>query len=165
MPRLEPGSTIIPAHGSIRFALFGGADIDKHIRVDEMYGFDLSAFSNLVPGKHYLNRNDLSLELLSEPQDAFSFDFAGSDTFPRHDRQSLPVMASTSGRCAGIIQWIRLEMDDSVVFENHPSHNNPASGWQHCLFILPQPIHVTPGRVLNITALHNRNTPWFFFEA
>ncbi|MDR9502001.1 MAG: protein arginine N-methyltransferase [Desulfurivibrionaceae bacterium] len=161
---LKPGGRIIPARGSIRCALFGGADIDKHLRVEEVYGFDLSAFNSLVPRQHFLNRNDLALELLSEPRDAFSFDFAGSERFADRERHTMAITASKAGRCSGIIQWLRLEMDDSVVFENHPDHNNPASGWQQCLFVMPQPVEVTPGQVLNITAAHNHNTPWFFFQ-
>jgi tetratricopeptide (TPR) repeat protein len=160
---LHPGSRIIPARGAIRCALFGGEAIAKNIRVGQVCGFDLSAFNSLVPGKQYLSRADLDLELLSEPQDAFAFDFAGSDHFPRHDRHTMAITVQTAGRCCGLIQWLRLEMDDTVVFENHPAHPTAASGWQHCLFVLPQPVEVTPGQVLRITAAHNRTTPWFFF--
>jgi type III protein arginine methyltransferase len=41
---------------------------------------------------------------------------------------------------------------------------NPASGWQHCLYVLPAAMDVAPGQVALITAAHNRNTPWFFLE-
>ena len=161
---LKPGARIIPARGSIQFALFGGDDIEKNIRVDEVYGFDLRRFNAIVPRKQYISRNDLNIELLSDDSMAFFFDFAGTDRFPLSDRRSIEVAVRRAGRCCGIIQWIRLEMDDTVVFENHPSLKNPSSSWQHCAYVFPLPIDVLPGQVAVIAAAHNRNTPWFFFQ-
>ena len=161
---LKPGARIIPARGSIQFALFGGDDIEKNIRVDEVYGFDVRKFNAIVPRKQYISRNDLNIELLSDAGCAFSFDFAGTDRFPLSDRRSIEVAVRRAGRCCGIIQWIRLEMDDTVVFENHPAVRNPSSSWQHCAYVFPSPIDVLPGQVAVIAAAHNRNTPWFFFQ-
>ena len=48
---LKPGGKIIPARGSIQFALFGGVDIEKNIRVDTVSGFDLSGFNSIVSRK------------------------------------------------------------------------------------------------------------------
>jgi len=161
---LKPGARIIPARGSIQFALFGGPDIEKNIRVDEVYGFDLSKFNGIVPRKHYVSRNDLNIELLSDDSRAFFFDFVETGRFPLSERKIVEVPVRKPGRCCGIIQWIRLEMDDTVVFENHPSIKNPASGWQHCVYVFPSTIDVLPGQVAVISTAHNRNTPWFFFE-
>ncbi|RJX28230.1 MAG: hypothetical protein C4531_12575, partial [Desulfurivibrio sp.] len=161
---LKPGARIIPARGSIQFALFGGADIEHNIRVDQVYGFDLSRFNAIVPRKHYISRNDLNIELLSEASSAFSFDFAGTDRFPVSERRTIEVPVRQAGRCCGVIQWIRLEMDDSHVFENHPAIKNPASGWQHCAYVFPATIEVLPGQIALIGAARNRTTPWFFFQ-
>lgn len=161
---LKPGARIIPARGSIQFALFGGADIGKNIRVDEVYGFDLSKFNAIVPRKQYVSRNDLNIELLSDDIGAFFFDFVETERFPLGDRKSIEVPVRRAGQCCGIIQWLRLEMDDTVVFENHPSLKNPASGWQHCVYVFPAAIDVLPGQVVVISAVHNRNTPQFLFE-
>jgi protein arginine N-methyltransferase 7 len=161
---LKPGANIIPASGSIRFALFGGADIENNVRVDEVYGFDLSKFNTIVPPKQYIGRNDLNIELLTGDICAFFFDFVHTDRFPYSDRKIFEVPVSKAGRCCGIIQWLRLEMDDKIVFENHPSNKNPASSWQHCVYVFPAPIDLLAGQVAVISAAHNRNTPWFFFE-
>lgn len=161
---LKPGARIIPARGSIQFALFGGPDIEKNIRVDEVHGFDLSKFNGIVPRKQYISRNDLNIELLSDDSQAFFFDFAGTDRFPLSERKIIEVPVVKPGRCLGIIQWIRLEMDDTHVFENHPAIKNPSSGWQHCVYVFPSTIDVLPGQLAVIAAAHNRNTPWFFFE-
>ncbi len=161
---LKPGARIIPARGSIQFALVGGVDIMSNVRVDEVYGFDLRKFNAIVPSKQYVARNDLNIELLSDDIGAFFFDFVKTDRFPSAERKIIEVPVRKAGRCCGIIQWIRLEMDDTVVFENHPSVKNTASGWQHCVFVFPSPIDVLPVQVAMISAAHNRITPWFIFE-
>ncbi|MHB8791436.1 MAG: tetratricopeptide repeat protein [Desulfobulbaceae bacterium] len=160
---LKPEGRIIPARGSIQFALFGGSDIEKNIRVDQVHGFDLSRFNTLVSRKQILFRDDLNIELLSDATCAFFFDFNSTERTP-HEKKTIEVPVRETGRCCGIIQWIRLEMDDTVVFENHPSVKNPAKGWLHCLYIFPDPMDVASGQVVRITAAHNRSTPWFFFE-
>jgi len=161
---LKPGARIIPARGSIQFALFGGADIEKNLRVDTVCGFDLRRFNSIVARKQFLSRNDLGIELLSDDATAFFFDFAGTERFASEERKTLEVPVRDAGRCCGIIQWIRLEMDDTGVFENHPLDKNPASGWQHCIYAFPEPVEVHPGQVAVIVAAHNRSAPWFFFE-
>jgi len=161
---LKPGARIIPARGSIQFALFGGADIMSNVRVDEVYGFDLRKFNAIVPSKQFISRNDLNIELLTDDTGAFFFDFAKTERFSLSERKIIEVPVRKANRCCGIIQWIRLEMDDTVVFENHPSIKNPAAGWQHCVFVFPSPIDVLPGQIAMISAAHNRITPWFIFE-
>jgi hypothetical protein len=161
---LKPGGKIIPARGSIQFALFGGVDIEKNIRVDTVSGFDLSGFNRIVSRKQLVSRNDLNIELLTDDASAFFFDFVKTDRFPARERKTMEIPVRTAGRCCGIIQWLRLEMDDTVVFENHPAIKNPASGWSHCLYVLPSAIDIRPGQTAVITAAHDRNTPWFFLD-
>jgi len=161
---LKPGGQIIPARGSIQFALFGGSDIEKNIRVDQVFGFDLSRFNTIVSRKQILFRSDLNIELLSEDTCAFFFDFNKTERIT-HEKRTIEVPVRETGRCCGIIQWIRLEMDDTIIFENHPSEKNPAQAWSHCLYIFPDAMDVTPGQVVRITAAHNRITPWFFLNS
>jgi len=161
---LKPGACIIPARGSIQFALFGGPDIEKNVRVDEVHGFDLNGFNGIVARKQLVGRDDLGIELLSDDSRAFFFDFVNTDRFPQKDKMTIEVPVRRAGRCLGIIQWLRLEMDDTVVFENHPSIKNPARSWQHCMYIFSEAQDVAPGQVALVTVIHNRNTPWFFLE-
>jgi tetratricopeptide (TPR) repeat protein len=161
---LKPGGRIIPARGSVQFALFGGAEIEMNLRVDEVYGFNLSRFNTIAPQKQYVSRNDLNIDFLSDDVCSLSFDFEKTEQFPASEERVIDVPVRKAGRCCGIIQWIRLEMDDTVVFENHPSVQNPASGWQHCVYLFPEPLDVSPGQVITVVAAHNRNIPWFFFK-
>ena len=76
----------------------------------------------------------------------------------------LHIPVTRTGRCYGIVQWIRLQMDETLVFENHPSIKAAASGWQHLAYIFPAPIDLVAGQVVRIAASHNRILPWFSFE-
>jgi tetratricopeptide (TPR) repeat protein len=160
---IEPGAKIIPAVGSIVFALFGGEGIAKHARVDDVLGFDLKAFNAISASRRIVYRGDLGIELLTDTAEAFAFDFVRHDYFPAA-RKTLSVPIKVAGLCYGIAQWIRLEMDDTITFENHPSIKTPASGWQTCLYSFPTPVHVMPGQTAMICAAHNRSAVWFFWE-
>jgi protein arginine N-methyltransferase 7 len=160
---LKPRARVIPASGSIMIALFGGDDIGKNLVVSECCGFDVKHFNSITPRKQVIMRNDLNIELLADDVEAFYFDFENDSHFPEENKVlSVPIRAS--GFCYGIIQWIRLRMDKEIVFENHPSVKSPASGWQHCVYIFPEPVAVARNQVALISAAHNRVHPWFFLE-
>ncbi|MFH1217996.1 MAG: tetratricopeptide repeat protein [Pseudomonadota bacterium] len=161
---LKPQARIIPAGGTIQFALFAGADIERNIRVDGYEGFDLTKFNEIVAQKQYVSRADLNIELLTDDTSSFFFDFQHTDLFPKNERKIIEVPVRKPGRCCGIIQWIRLDMGDSIVFENHPLMKNTATSWQHCAYVFRTPLEILPGQTAVISAVHNGETPWFFFE-
>ena len=160
---LTPDARIIPASGSIVFALFGGDEIKKNIMADQVCGFDLRKFNAIVARKQLCYRNDLAIDLLTGTAEAFSFNFAQQDHFPNESKTvHLPIEAS--GRCYGIIQWIRLHMDDRHLFENHPSLRAASSSWQQVIYPFPAPIDVVAGQTAVISVAHNRTSVWFYFE-
>ena len=160
---LAPGAKIIPAAGSIVFALFAGEAIKKHAGVDEVLGFDLRRFNAIVSPKRIIYRDDLDIDLLTDTTEAFAFDFVNRDYFPA-DRKTLRIPIKAAGRCYGIAQWLRLRMDDTITYENHPSTRTPAATWQTCLYRFPAPINVKPGQTAIVRAAHNRSAIWFFWE-
>lgn len=160
---LKPGGRVIPAAGSIMIALFSGSDIKKNLIVEDSFGFNLQHFNSIVPRKCPIFRQDLNIEMLTEDIEALRFDFE-SDLLVSSQTKSLRVPIKSPGRCYGIIQWIRLQMDKNIVFENHPSEKSPVSNWQHCAYIFPEPVDVKPGQVAVISASHNRVVPWFILD-
>ena len=96
--------------------------------VEDVYGFDLRRFSTIVPKRQVVARQDLNIQFLSEDVEAFQFDFE-SESIWHPDAKTLHIQIKTTGRCLGIIQWIRLYMDRSTVFENHPADKVPATSW------------------------------------
>ena len=161
---LKPGAQIIPARGAIKFALFEGADIEKNLWVDEVYGFDLRPFNEIVTKKQDVYRNDLNIEFLTDETSAFLFDFQNIENF-KAEKKRIAVPVRKAGRCCGLIQWIQLDMNEEVTFENNPLVKVPASGWQHVVYLFQSPINVVPGQIARITATHNRSCPWFFLES
>ncbi len=158
---LKPQGRIIPAAGSIMVALFSGDDIRRNLIVEDSFGFNLQRFNSIVSKKLMVYRHDLNIETLTEDTEAFRFDFENDSLFPSHTK-NLRIPIKSAGRCYGIIQWIRLQMDKETIFENHPSEKSPVSNWQHCAYVFPEPIDVKPGQVALISASHDRESPWFF---
>ena len=160
---LAPEGRIIPAGGSIMIALFGGDDIAKSLMVGDVCGFDLGLFNAITAKKLSISRNDLGIELLSDDIEAFSFDFNESD-YSAPGQKTLDIPVRSAGRCYGIIQWNRLRMDDTIVFENHPSVKAPASAWTHTVYVFAEPVDVEAGRTAVVSALHDRTSPWFALQ-
>lgn len=160
---LKQGARVIPAQGSIMVALFGGEDIRSNLIVEDSCGFNLRPFNSIVAKKQFVHRNDLHVNLLTDDVEAFHFDFQNDGFFPSQAK-ILRIPIKSAGRCYGIVQWIRLQMDKDTVFENHPSVKAPASSWQLCTYISPSPIDVKPGQVALISSMHNRINPWFSLE-
>ena len=160
---LKPDCRIIPAAGSIMIALFGGADIGGNLVVEESCGFDVRHFNSIVPARQILHRSDLHVEMLSGDIEAFRFDFE-HDGYTPGESKTLRIPVGGAGRCYGIIQWIRLQMDRDIVFQNHPLDAARASGWHHFAYVFPQPVALREGQVAVVSAAHNRVFPWFALE-
>ncbi|MDO8310487.1 MAG: tetratricopeptide repeat protein, partial [Sideroxyarcus sp.] len=148
---LKPEGRVIPAAGSIMIAPFGGCDLGRNLKVEDSFGFKLQHFNSIVSDKQQIRRDDLEVELLSDDTEAFRFDFESSTFFPSQNK-ILRIPIRNSGRCHGLIQWIRLQMDKDVVFENHPSEKSSVSNWQRCAYLFPESIDVRPGQVIVVSA-------------
>lgn len=157
---LKPGARILPAAASIMIALVGGDDVGKYVYVKDSFGFDLQQFNAITPRKILLYKDDLSPKLLSDDTEAFRFDFMNESSFPRQDK-TLEMISTGEGLCYGVIQWIRMEFDEQVSFENHPSQNKSVSNWQRTVFCFDEPIYLKPGLAVPVSAAHDRSVPWF----
>jgi type II protein arginine methyltransferase len=157
---LAPGGTVLPSAASLMIALVGGDALGRHLHVDHAFGFDLRAFNAIHPKKVPLNREDLSPDLLSDGIEAFRFDFQQGQHFPA-ERKSIELTARTGGVCHGIIQWIRVELGEGVLYENHPLQPRAVSNWQHTVFCFDAPVVLEAGTAVAIVAMHDRSRPWF----
>ncbi|MFM9971987.1 MAG: tetratricopeptide repeat protein, partial [Burkholderiales bacterium] len=160
---LKPGGRIIPAEGSIKIALIGGAAIGANLHVSKVHGFDLGHFNSIVQRKQGITRNDLDIEFFTDDVEAFHFDFQNVAFHPGESKL-LRIPVKTTGLCFGIIQWIRLQMDANTVFENHPSIKAAASGWQHLAYVFPAPVELKADQIVKVAAVHDRLFPWFSLE-
>ena len=100
---------------------------------------------------------------MSKPIEVFHFDFVEKQNFPREDKKIL-IEAIQSGKCYGVIQWIKLGMKNGLSYENDPSKLTSATSWQQVLYLFEEPIELKTGQKVSIVCKHDRNTPWFFLD-
>ena len=161
---LKPGGVVMPGAASIMVALVGGDELAQNIHASESFGFDVREFNAIYPKKRPLYREDLRPVLMSEPVEAFRFDFNADSDFPAESRR-LELTATQAGRCYGVIQWIRLDMAPGVCFENAPAGRRAVASWQQTTYGFDEPLDITPGKVVPVRALHDRARPWFALDA
>ena len=98
---------------------------------------------------------------MSNAVEAFYFDFVNKNNFPSENKK-IEIEATKKGKSYGIIQWIKLEMGNDLKYENHPENLTKASGWQNVFYLFKDPIELSIGQKITITAKHNKNIVWFF---
>ena len=157
---LKTDGKVLPAAGSIMIALVGGDELGRHVFVDRSFGFDLSDFNRISSRREPLFRQDLDIAMMSMDVEAFRFDFQRQTMFPAQTR-ALELTSNASGVCYGVIQWIRVELNDALRFENHPLKRHAVANWQLIVHRFDYPIHLEPGQVVSLNAGHNRVHPWF----
>jgi protein arginine N-methyltransferase 7 len=149
---VRPGARIIPAKGAVRIAL--AEDKDAHRKqMHIVEGFDLSPFNCLAAPCYRIRAGDERLALRSKPDDLFCFDFQSGGPFLK-TRAALSL-ASFGGPVNGVVQWIRLEIEEGEHYENRPSDNRTCS--LSALFhpLMP-PVEMAPGDSLIIHGSHDR---------
>ena len=160
---ISKNAKIIPEYGSIMIALFGGEDIGKNIYTENFEKINLKKFNNIIPRKHVVHREDLNIDLLSNPLEAFRFDFVNKNTFLPESKK-IEIKTIKNGKCYGVIQWIKMEMNNGLKYENNPENLTKASGWQRILYNFDSPIELSSNQKLIIEGKHDRNLVWFFLN-
>jgi protein arginine N-methyltransferase 7 len=150
----KPGAAMIPKAGEIRVALAWWDGLASRPMGLEC-GFDMTPFNRLLLSRLSLKVGDAGLHLRGPAASLFSFDFAAT-TAPQ-ERATLDLVAD-GGPVNGVVQWLRLQMDDVASFENQPAPGT-VSSWACLFFPLPQPLDVdaAAGTVVKICASHSGN--------
>jgi protein arginine N-methyltransferase 7 len=151
---LTPDAQIIPRAAQAFGYLIGGEAIEAHLCAPVYEGLDLGGFEVFAPPRVGLHLDRLPHQVLSDAFEIFAFDLTQPAFAP--ERRTLAVAATGSGRCLGVAQWIRLDMDGVAAYENRPNGAAGANGWMHVLYRFHRPIEVTPGQIVPIAAGHNR---------
>jgi protein arginine N-methyltransferase 7 len=150
---LKPGGSMIPAKGTVKIALgFDSKLRERRMTVTD--GFDLTAFNRLAEPCYSIKTTSEQLQLLSEAEVLFEFDFQSTIPVPAARKQLTLVARGGSVNC--VVQWIRLEMDDVDAYENRPG--DPAySTWAIVAYPLSKQADLRPGETINITGSHHRD--------
>lgn len=150
----RPGARFIPARGGLRIALADDLE-QEFVRMGTVEGFDLSAFNRLSPVSYEISTGSRRFVLRSGPTDLFRFDFEGGGPFPEA-RTELTLTAS-GGRVSGVVQWIRLQLDDLATHENHPPIEK-TSALYPVFYPFHRSVELKPGETLKLHASHDRQS-------
>ncbi|HMI94865.1 MAG TPA: tetratricopeptide repeat protein [Micropepsaceae bacterium] len=152
---LTRNAIVIPAAASAMGYLVGGPVVESMLFVGNTNGFDLSPFNDFAPPTLAVVLDAVPHEVLSDDFELLRFEMK-STTYPMGSRP-LNVMATRAGVCAGIAQWIKLELDEQNRYENRPSSLGDANGhWTHILYRFPKLVPVKPGDMLRLVVRHDR---------
>lgn len=152
---VKPQAVILPTRMALCGALIGGAPWTKFCRASSVNGFDLSALNQLAPPKSIVADHGLVPDdLLSEIHTLFEFDFSQPAHHPASSAQ-LDVSVRQAGTLDGLLQWIRLDFGQGLVFENRPP-THYAQSWTPVLHVFATSRSVAPGDVVKLHLEHNQ---------
>ena len=148
---LAPGGQMIPASGDVMVALATWPAGEHSVGTVE--GFDLAEFDTLARISRAVGVGDPTLTLRSESAPALSFDFAARTSRDTH-RGALTLIATGDGPIAGVVQWIRLQLDAETCYENRPSPT-ARSHWSAHFHPFAAPLGVPAGTPVRIAVMHD----------
>ncbi len=152
---LTRNAVVIPAAASAMGYLIGGPVIESMLFVGRANGFDLSPFNDFAPPNLAVVLDAVPHEVLSDDFELLRFEMK-STTYPMGSRP-LTITATRAGVCAGVAQWIRLELDAHNRYENRPSSEGDSNGhWTQILYRFPKLVHVERGDNLRLMVRHDR---------
>ncbi len=151
---LKPGGKVIPARGVVRVALARDDEIGR-FRMGTVDGFDLSPFDRLAPISYRIPRGNSRLTLTSAAADLFDFDFRSGGPFPAASAST--TVTSAGGEANGIAQWIALQLDAEVRYENGPLPGT-SSAWAVMFWPFAAPRDYPAGTAVEIAGQHDRKS-------
>jgi Flp pilus assembly protein TadD len=152
---LQPGAASIPRRATAVAALVGGPGLGRHFAAEHAAGFEIAAFNRLAAPLQPLDLSRYRFEALSEEATVLQVAFPprpGTDGAP--GAFSVEFTVTRSGRCYGVAQWMRVELDESEVFVNDPriDSGGEPSGWEHLLYTFETPVDVIAGQRVRVRA-------------
>ena len=164
---LKKTGRMVPEGGSIMIALIENTGkLAKEIFVDRALSYDISEFNSIATNKWVGTLEDEPV-FLSEPIEAFTFDFCNFEEIYR-DTKTIRIEVNRAGACAGVIQWLKVQLYDDIEYQNNPvemHRSNSVSGWKTPIFMFNKPVNVTKGQSLNIKATLKEDYSWFHLDS
>ncbi|HVF38125.1 MAG TPA: hypothetical protein VNA29_09330 [Sphingomicrobium sp.] len=147
-----PACRVIPAGAAVRVAL---ARLKRPLPSipDIICGLDLGLFGRHAPSYYRIDVGDPALQLRSEPVDLFKFDLA--DVATMAGRQARVSACTYGGRVDGVVQWLRLELDDQSAYENLPG-DGASSHWQALYWPMDVALESAAGDLVAIHGWHDQ---------
>jgi type II protein arginine methyltransferase len=152
---LSPAATVIPAAASAMGYVAGGEDMRGMLYAENICGFDFTPFNDFAPANFGMLLDRFPHDVLSGDVELIRFDLSEAN-FPMASRR-VNVEVRKAGIALGVVQWIKLELDQHTQYENRPSPNAPFNGhWTQVVYRFPKPINVAPGDLIPLNVRHYR---------
>ncbi|WP_247325666.1 tetratricopeptide repeat protein [Bradyrhizobium sp. 21] len=146
---------VIPKAATAMGCLVASETLAAYSNVKMASGFDVSRFNSLAPLRLPIHGTMTEWSRLSNDFEIASLDLTSAGHEPELRAVSIPVIAS--GTAVGVVQWMHVDLIDDVVFTNHPDDYHDG-GWLQVLHVLPSPMPVEPGSVVDFLLGHDRST-------
>lgn len=146
---------VIPKAATAMGCLVASETLAAYSHVKMASGFDVSRFNSLAPLRLPIHGTMTEWSRLSNDFEIASLDLTSAAHEPELRAVSIPVIAS--GIAVGVVQWMHVDLIDDIVFTNHPDGYHDG-GWLQVLHVLPRPMPVEAGSVVNLLLGHDRST-------
>jgi type II protein arginine methyltransferase len=150
---LKPNGTMIPRAIAAVVRLAGGDFLREASMVDRIDGFDLTPFNRFVPNSISLSMEAGQMESYSDDIEVFRFNLMADNHRP--EERQLQMTARRTGTVIGLLQWLRLQLDESESFENRPADTVTPSAWRQVFYPFTWPLEVREGETVALWAAHD----------
>jgi hypothetical protein len=127
--------------------VIGSAALDKYAFVNEVSGFDISPFAEISPPRLPVHGVMTAWRRLTDDFDLVPIDQTARRHVPVMRRLAVPV--KEDGEAAGVVQWIKLDLDEGITYSDHPDSCFDG-GWLQVLHTFPRAIPVFMGEPLTL---------------
>jgi type II protein arginine methyltransferase len=151
---VKPGGAIIPRAVAAVGCLAGGETLAHLIRVGQVSGFDLSPFSSLACPRLPIWQDSPPWTRLSPDFDVLHLDLTRRANPPFETRITVPI--STTGTAYGVVQWMRIDLDEATTYSTGPEGTHRQGNWLQILHTFARPISVSAGQTAELIVGHDR---------
>jgi hypothetical protein len=150
---LKPNGIMIPRAIAAVVRLAGGDFLREATMVDRIDGFDLTPFNRFVANSISISMEAGQIETYSDDIEVFRFDLMADHHRP--EERQLQMTARRTGTVIGLLQWLRLQLDDTESFENRPTDTVTPSAWRQVFYPFTRPLEVRQGETVALWAAHD----------
>ncbi|MXO70310.1 50S ribosomal protein L11 methyltransferase [Alteraurantiacibacter buctensis] len=149
----RPDALFVPPAGQAVVVL--ACDPHEPGPLGEVEGFDLSALNGHLEPMRRVKAWDPDLVLCSEPADLFSFAYRAGEPIAQTGRASVRL-AARGGRVTGVLQWLRIDFGDGLVYENAPGPDRTPH-WELFYHPFDNPRDLSPGELVEVHGFFHRH--------
>lgn len=156
---LKPDAPMIPERGAVMCALTDGSGVQEQMFVaDNVSGFDLTPFNAFSPTRVVL-QSHLKPPLVSDAVAVYDIDFL--NPAPIQPQASVKVAANKACKVVGVIQWLKLQLAQGVIYENAPP-DGAMSHWPVHFIAFSRSTEVSAGDIVTFNAGYPTGQLWFW---